>query len=92
MTNDEKREMIELMRQVVKEEIAEVVNHISNLRSDTGSLKTSISSLKADIAVLKFGVSSLYHGQPPSVAEQLQVLESRVDRLETQLVKLLEER
>jgi polyhydroxyalkanoate synthesis regulator phasin len=73
MTSDEKREMMELMRQVIKEEVPQIVHE------ETADLRADLKKHLQD------------HQKYPT-REDLLKLESRVDRLEAQLVKLLEER
>lgn len=76
MTNDEKREMLELLRQVVKEEVPPIVREI--VREETADLRADLKKYQQE-------------HQKYSTHEDLLKLESRVDRLEAQLVKLLEE-
>jgi peptidoglycan hydrolase CwlO-like protein len=54
---------IQTIRQVVKEEVSDLIKpiktDISSLKTDISSLKTDVSSLKTDISSLKTDVSSL---------------------------------
>jgi chromosome segregation ATPase len=51
MTDDEKLEMLALMRQAIKEEVPPIVREI--VRTETADLRADVSTLKADVASLK---------------------------------------
>lgn len=58
MTDNEKMEMLALMRQAIKEEVPPIVREIvrtetADLRADVADLKTDMSTLKTDVSGLK---------------------------------------
>jgi chromosome segregation ATPase len=54
MTNEEKLELVELMRQAIREEVPQIVREqTADLRADVGTLKTDVAALKADVTELK---------------------------------------
>ena len=53
------QELLDGIRQIVREEISEVKDDVSSLKGDVSSLKSDVSSLKTDVSSLKNDVSSL---------------------------------
>lgn len=58
MTDNEKMEMLALMRQAIKEEVPPIVRETvrmetADLRADVADIKTDVSTLKTDVTGLK---------------------------------------
>ncbi|MEC9491088.1 MAG: hypothetical protein UMU04_09050 [Halanaerobiales bacterium] len=53
------QELLDGIRQVVREEISGVKDDVSSLKSDVSSLKSDVSSLKSDVSTLKTDVSEM---------------------------------
>ncbi len=79
MTRDEKLEMLELMRQVVREETVGLRADIATLQTDVTELKTDVATLKTDVAQLKNDVIGLKNDQA-KMWQVIRNLEDKVDR------------
>ena len=53
------QELLDAIRQIVREEVSGVKEDVSSLKDDVSTLKTDVSSLKGDVSTLKTDVSSL---------------------------------
>jgi len=53
------QELLDGIRQIIREEISGVEGDVSSLKEDVSSLKTDVSSLKTDVSTLKSDVAEM---------------------------------
>jgi len=92
------QELLDGIRQIVREEISGVKNDVSSLKTDVSSLKSDVSSLKSDVSSLKSDVSSLKSDvstlkmdvaeMKPQLKENTDMIRTLLGRTETHGAKL----
>jgi len=84
------QELLDSIRQIIREEISGVKGDVSSLKGDVSSLKNDVSSLKNDVSSLKNDVSSLKNDVSSlknDVAEMKPQLEENTQMLRTLLAR-----
>jgi chromosome segregation ATPase len=79
----ENNELLQAIRQIVKEENEPLKQDISSVKTDISSVKTDISSVKTDISTLKKGQEALQKDVSTLQAGQLKInieLENNIDK------------
>ncbi len=78
------QELLDGIRQIVREEISGVKGDVSSLKSDVSSLKNDVSSLKNDVSSLKSDVAEM----KPQLKENTDMIRTLLARTETHGAKL----
>jgi chromosome segregation ATPase len=81
------QELLDGIRQIIREEISGVEGDVSSLKSDVSSLKSDVSSLKSDVSSLKSDVSSL-KSDVSSLKSDVSSLKSDVSSLKSDVSTL----
>ena len=81
------QELLDGIRQIIREEISGVETDVSTLKTDVSTLKTDVSTLKTDVSTLKTDVSSL-KSDVSTLKTDVSTLKSDVSSLKTDVAEM----